>query len=422
MKEINQIKRSVLFSIIAVLIALVVLIVIFSQSFATLKISPNTATLNIDGSNVKITANGIAKKSLSPGLHKVKIEADGYVGYSAEINFKRGFLKEMGIALKQISKPVEISSKGQFLAKGSNFNDSYYLSADGKTIHKVKLDLKDDGTVAISDDRAITSDRLQNISEIIWSPTKDLALFRKIDQSVTLFDFMRYDFVHQTETAWGNEIGSIAWSPDNSKIAYYYKPSNGEKSLIFANLTNKDLQRVLDFKDYKIENPILRWSPDSERLLIIPRNSNPAENNIYVFNAYTRTLTQLTDTGQMLDGNFSPDSNLILYSSYSQNRKTPITSLLSVMNNDGLEKRSLELWADLDKVAWGKDSQSLVVSTFDQESNSESIFGFSVKNKQQEGFLIKDLGKTYINSVFPLDNGKIVLYQSNQGIFALKVE
>jgi Tol biopolymer transport system component len=161
------------------------------------------------------------------------------------------------INLKEKPEPLTISRNAKFLNKGNDFNDFYYL-AEG-TLFKARGKASDSQRVQITEQRAITNPRIADVTDMIWSPTKDLALLKKPDQ-VNLFDFKKYDFVNQTEELWGKNIGSIAWSPDNSKVAYYYAPSSGEKSLVFSNLTNKEMNRVLNLNEQKIDNPLLRWS------------------------------------------------------------------------------------------------------------------------------------------------------------------
>lgn len=420
--EIKKLTREIYWTIGIIVFAVLVLFWFFSRSFATLSISPSEATVTIDNAPVQLSSAGIAHKNLTPGLHNVSVQAEGYIGVSQDIDFSRGFMKTIKITLKSMPNPVKISSSSAFLARGTDFNDSYYLGDDSKTIYKMKVGTADDGTVSILDNKPITEAKLGDITEIIWSPSKDLALFRKLNK-IDLFDFMKYDFVNQTEIGWGStDIGSIAWSPDNSKIAYYYAPGSGERSLIFANVTNTNVERVANFKELGIENPLLRWSPDSRWLLVIPRNKNTAENKIYLFDAYSRTIKTLTDGGNQLDANFSPDSNKIVYSSYSKDASGSVNSIVSIMNADGSNQRSLDLRASLNKIVWMKDARYIIVAAPDAATHKESIFKFDTEGKETAGFIVPAIGNVYVTSLAISDDGKIVLYQSASNIYALKVE
>jgi len=420
-KEIKKLTRSVYLIIASIVVAFSLLLWFLVNSFVTVILTPPSAAVHVDGKAMRYTSFGKLRLTLPPGQHTITAEADGYAGRSEKIILRRGFNKSITLGLKEQAKPVEVSASATMLEKGNDFNDNFYLGNDGKTLFKLKVSLDSEGNISLLENRPVTSGRLSGVKEIIWSPTKELALLRKSDM-VTLFDLKKYDFVNQTETPWGEDIGSIAWSPDNSKIAYYYSPPSGEKSLIFANLTNTEINRMLNLKELNIENPILRWSPDSEWLMIIPRDVDESKNKIYMFNAYTRNFSELTDTGNQIDAAFSPDSNKIIYATYSKDSSSPVDTVLSVMDRDGANKRSLDLRAELTKTAWLKDSDNLVVATYDIGTKKESIFKFNTSTKSISGFLLKDLGDIFINSISITDDNRIVVYEDNSGIFAVKAE
>ena len=416
--ELKKIKRTVYVVGLVVLICVGGLLWFLMHSFITIAVAPRNATVTVDDKQIRVTG-GEANINTAIGDHEVKIEAEGYVGYNQTLNFKRGFNKKIEVSLSEVPAPVKISNDAKFLAKGSDFSDGYYLS--NKTLFKAKIGTDDNGVVSVLENRAITDSKVTDIEEIIWSPTKELALFRKSD-SVTLFDFMKYDFVNQTETPWASsDVGSIAWAPDKSKIAYSYSPATGERSLIFANTTNTNVERVANFVELGIDNPLLRWSPDSQWLLIIPRNAFSGDNKIYLFNAYSRKIKELTDIGDQIDANFSPDGNKILYSTYSAERGNPTSTKLFLMDITGNNKRDLSLRANLDQTVWTKDSINIVVATTDGDSGNASIFRFDTEKKEKSGFSVNNLGAIDIKALAFSDDGKLLLYEENNQIFALKV-
>jgi len=413
--ELKKIKRTVYIVGLILIVAAVLLVWFFTRSFATLSVSPRTATVLLDNKEVKIIA-GEASINTSTGSHQLKVEAANYIGQNNTIDLHRGLNKKIVINLSPTPRPVKINSIGSLLMKGSDFNDGYYLS--GNTIFKTKVGISKDGSINIIENRPVTGSVIHDTSEIIWSPDKQLALLRH-PSSIGLFDFMKYDFVHQTETSWGgNDISSIAWSPDNSKIAYYYAPATGEKSLIFSNIINTEITRILNFNQLGIDNPLLRWSPDSEWLIIIPRNKNVAENKIYMLNTYSRELKTVVDSGNNVGAVFSPDSNHVLFAT-SSGQKLPG---LFLMDKDGNNKTDLKIQASLDTVVWTKDSQNIVVATTDPTTKTQTVFRFDTDSATDSGFAISDLGNTNIQSIAFSDDGKLFLYESDNQIYALKVE
>lgn len=409
--ELIKVKKTVYVVILILSLSVCLLVWLLSRSFVTIEISPRTASFWLDGTEQKVIA-GEVKVNTSIGDHLVRVEADGYVGQNATYNFGRGFSKKIIIALSELQTPTSISNDSTLLSKGTNFNDGYYLA--NNTLYRLKVGLDDNSNVSVLENQAITENKITDVKSIIWSPTKELALLRH-SNSVTLFDFMKYDFIHQTESAWGgSDIGSITWSPDNSRIAYYYAPSSGERSLIFANITNTEIERVYNFKNSDIENPILHWSPDSKWLLIIPQNSDATKNNIYLFNSYNRTIKTLTDDGYKTDASFSPDNNTILYASNYGSTKAEIYK----MDKNGDNKIDLGFQNDFGAIAWTSDSANLIVAS---EDNNSSIYEYNIETKNQQGFVVNNLG-TKISTVSITDDGKILIYQAGGRIYALGVQ
>ncbi len=415
--KIPKIKNSkaliYLFSVIA-LICVFLLYWFISGSFLRLSITPKTAVLTIDNAPVRISGLGTVNKRLKPGSHLIRVDQDGYIGFNEQVNLKGGSIQTIKINLK--SNPKALSAGG-LLAKGNDLADGYYLGNNGKTIYHAVVGLDNKGDIQSIENREITQPKLNGITDIIWSPDKSLALFRKSD-GIYLYDFKKDDFVNQTEQLFGKNIGSIAWAPDNSKIAYFYSPPSGEKTLVFANITNSTIERVYNFAGTGIENPILHWSSDSQWLLISPQSKNYSLNNIYVFNAYSRTMKKLTDNGNQVDGTFSPDNKSIVYATYSATPTEPIPFVLSIMSIDGSNKKSLDVRADIRNSIWFKDSSDLLLVSHDTQTNRDMMFKFNVNTKQRS-FGISSNTNSKIDSMVLVNDDQIILYQSNNQIFGI---
>ncbi|MFA5926716.1 MAG: PEGA domain-containing protein [Patescibacteria group bacterium] len=414
--------RSFYLAVIIFLVAALGFYWFITHSTLTITTSPQDAIVTINNAPQRSNGVGKVRKILTPGNYSLRIEADGYIAHIETVTLKRAQQKKINVPLKEIPEPFAIAKDGKFLSSGNDFNTVIYLGNEGKTLYQAKLALGNDGNIELKNHAPITDAKLSGIEEVVLSPKKDLALFRKKD-GIYLFDFKRYDFINQTETPWGKNIGSVAWAPDNSKIAYYYEPGDGEQSLIFAPLDNSNITRVANFAELNIKNPILRWSPDSEWLLVIPRNTTDYDSNkVYVFNAYNRTIKELTEIGSQIDSIFSPDASKILYATYSKDLRNPVRSLLSVMNKDGTEKRLLELRAEPKKIFWRTDGKNIVVASFDEEKQRESFFNFNLETKAKDGFAINALNQGYVNALMLSEDEKIIIYEAQGGIYALKIE
>jgi len=412
LQKLNELK----YILIAVMVALIFLFQwILSRSFVYVDVTPKNAVVTIDNAPVVINTRGSGKKIIKPGSHIVKVEADGYINKISSYDFKRGMSKKLTLQLSELPDPIKVTSDADFLAKGKNDNEVFYLGNHSKALFKANITFDNDKLTIQSE--PITDSKLSGIEEIIWSPNKDLALFKKKDD-VYLFDFQKYDFVHQTETLWGKNIGSIAWAPDNSKIAYY---SNDDKTLIFSNIGNSEKTRIANLADYGIEDPLLRWSPNSQWLAMVPRSKNYASNKIYLLNAYSNTIMETTETGDQLDVIFSADNQTLLYSTYSKDLGSQTNSAISIMNRDGSEKRSLNLNTTLSKIIW-MDGKHLIASEYNPVEKREEIFGYNTETKEEDGSLLKIATEDPIETVTSVEsaNKKILVYLIKNSIYALK--
>ncbi|MCX6808335.1 MAG: PEGA domain-containing protein [Candidatus Berkelbacteria bacterium] len=420
--EIKKLALSLYATIFVIVLALVAVFWFYTRSFTTFKVLPEEASVTIDNKSYPPSAAGVVKAVLDPGMHEVKVEASGYIGKVSEINFTRGNMKSFNISLAVQPEPVTVASGGRFLAKDNNFNTGYYLGDGGTSLYKFEVTANDKtGELEISNNVQISGDNLFGIQEIVWSSTKELALFRKKNNSFSLFDFKKYDFVHQTETLYGQTIGSLAWAPDNSEIAYYYMPSNGNRQLILANLTNTETAIGTDMKAIGLENPILHWSPDSQTILVIPQSSDTTKNKVCLFNISSRSTIELTEDGNQTDAIFSPDGNKILYSTIQKDSNSSIQTVLSVMDKDGSNKHALNLRADLKKVAWSKDSKTIVAAGVDNNSSDPTIFWYNTDTDQQTGPIIRNIGNFTVKKLFLTDDEKAIIYETDEGIYALKI-
>lgn len=379
----------------------------FSKGFLVLKVFPVNAIVTIDNAPHKTTRTGKVRARLSAGTHQLKVEADNYVGFSQNITSRRGFINTLSMTLKEVPNPDLISKNGTFLAKGKEDNSIVYLSESDNTIYKTNFS-PDNNKKIKKTTIPLTGAKIKDISEIIWGPNKDLALFRKSD-GIYLFNFQRYDFQNQTETLWGSNIGSIAWAPDNSKIAYFYSPAGGEKTLIFADLLNQNPERVLDFASLGIDSPLFRWSSDSKWLLIV------ANGNVYKLNAYNKKFDTLDKSGKQIDAEFNFDEKILYSSKVSSDEFNT-----SIMDETGENKESLGINMNLRKVAFTKNN--LILSTlFDSSLQQTSIYKFDLEAKQIV-MNMRNFEKNQIIRILTIFDDKVITYQTKEGIYAVKIE
>ncbi|TSC93330.1 MAG: hypothetical protein Athens101428_702 [Candidatus Berkelbacteria bacterium Athens1014_28] len=318
--------------------ALFLYFVLFNKAKITINFKPENAVVTFDNAPVE-SKNGSASFSADFGKHTIKVEADGYIGFVEELDLKKGrggWQKSVNLTLAPV--PIEIAKNIRYSAISSD--KIYYQSTSDKLFYLSKIA----GNKQLSDTQPMTSKPLENIDDLLWSPTKELMLIKR-GSTLSMFDFQKYDFLNQKESLFASYAGDYAWAPDDSRIAYVYSPPTGEKSIIFADKTGTEITRVANLNDLNIKNPYIAFSPNSEWLVVIPRNSNYDQNKIYLLNVYTKELRQVGEVNNVKEAVFSADSQKIIYSAYDTDPANPTHRRLYMINLDGSGNVDLKIAA-----------------------------------------------------------------------------
>ncbi len=317
-----------------------------------LSTSPDNATVLFDN------APAASLIPTSPGSHTLSAKAPGFVPYTKTIATKRGQDLHVNILLKPIPAPTTLSSNAVVAPSFIKGSDAYFLGNQGKTLYHASTN-PGQATLQVE---PMTPDTLSGVLEVVWRPDAEVAFLKRAD-AIYLYDFMRHDLLHQTNTLWGTNIDEVAWSPDGSRVVYTYYGPNNEQSLKFADSQNKNTTIVASLTQSKIDHPSLQWSPDGSRILLIPRSSQKRTDYMYTLDVLTHKITQLTDAGQVEGGIWSPDSHTIAYVAPGLTTSGSNTMILWIANADGSGVKPLSIpVTDIGKVTWTNNSQSLVAA------------------------------------------------------------
>ena len=261
----------------------------------TITITPVDAKITVDG----ITIGAGQKMIVKPGNHEIKITKDDYITYDKQVSVNIGANKTLNISLRLEPVPQKaVDSQAGFSSLTQDQVSIYYLS-NGNTMYAI-----DNIAAQKLTTQAISPDFFSQVQNIIWAPNHEIAVVKEKDQTF-LYDFSRYDLIHQELTPYENGIKDLVWSSDSQNIMYYYAPASGETTLVKASKTNTNQEIIYNFKDTKIRNPEIDWSPDAKSVLLV------SQNKLYVLDLYTKKLTTLP-IEKVVSAKFTPD-NQILY-------------------------------------------------------------------------------------------------------------
>lgn len=422
--KIKKTKYIVVVSSTVLILLIVILIALMGRATLIIKTQPANAIVRVNNAPLELNSQGEKKIFVKPGLTTITVEADGYISSKKNVNLKKAGTLKYEVSLMPDPLPIALNEDQninidvQALTLANEENTILYLGDNSTALYKAEVKIDENGIVKTVYNYKISNPSLQGIQKVIWSPKKDSAIFKK-NNGAFFFDFKKYNLVSQEEVKYGEYIGDIAWSPDDSKIAYYYAPPSGEKSLIFANKSNTEMTRVANFVEMGIDNPYLAWSPNSEWLIVIPRNRELDSNKIYLFNAYTRTFTTVSDSGYNVEAVFNKKGDKILYSSYSPEKDNPDKFILSEMELNGENKRSLDIRTLTNKFAFtNNEDRNIIVSTYNKAKKVEVIFPFNLDDKNDGAFKIYLPPNTTINGLVLSNNDDIIFYLAGNRLYA----
>lgn len=393
----NQgLKRTILIVIGVILVTAVLYFFFFYRATVIINPEPANAQIEVAG---KVSLGKTTVK-LMPGTHRVKITSTGYVAFDQDITVKVSQRSELAIKLKTEPKLEKISNyPAQFITTTTDGKSLLYLSNNGKTIYKADNILNSQNVNSY----AITPDIFSSVANILWHPGKDLAIIRYDDGNTSLYDFNRYDLLHQEKKDWGGGIKGIDWRADGEKIIYYFEPGSGEKSLIRANKDNTAVERIFDMRPYNLIDPAVYWSPDQKTVLLV-------SGELYVFDVYTKMIKKIEGINAVIDAQFTPDSQKILYEKSGN---------LFIIGIDGQNNQDLGIKSVLKKTAWF-DETNFIYAIREAGKTTDSFIKYNINTKEQVSFDYASTGTTNATGLI-ISSDKNKLFFTDAFIYGLNL-
>lgn len=363
----------------------IIISIFFYKPKVVLTNNVNDVTLSIDGKVVKDkTIN------LSLGKHRVVLTAPGYIPNIIDENF--GAFKTLRIdqPLRPIPSAKALVSESAFAADFSNNNKIFfYLGNGGKTLYRTTV-LSNGDVKRV----AITPDVLPSIEKVLFSPDFSVAIFKKTDDDTGMYDFKRYDLLNQTYESWGKDIGSVTWSPDSTKIAYYYAPHTVQRSLVISDKTHQSTTILYDLNNINIsagahssQAPKLYWSPNGKTIAIV------SNGDLHIIDVASRFMNSVA-TGGITDFQYSPDNKYILYTQGNHlvwQEIKPVDALADPKDKNLVghiragEPQTININAQASKAVFNRNQSKIVALTKDN-----GIKQIDIKTLTVKPFYLKD--------------------------------
>jgi len=400
------------------ILLLIILVLVILGAFYFLFFYKSTLKVSVNPPDAQIKINGELKSStikLKPGEYTLEIEKESYVTYEEKIQINYFKTSEISVLLKEIPSLISITDLEAMYPAYNKEQDLYLFYVPKEfAFYRVEADKieAEDKSPTLT-----TPHYIKNLKDVVWNQDRLIAILKIENNNQLLagtpfynpivnegtimtymYDFGRYDLLHQEATYWGIGISDIKFTPDGNQVAYYFEPGTGEKSLIIANKDRTNLNRALDMRSFT--DAKISWANDLKNIIIVNQSKDYATNLIYNFDIIKKELLPITDTGNNIDAVFSPENDLVLYSTYSSDPDFSVYSLLSVMKPDGQDKKELKVRSLLNQVVFTSPEKIVFFEEktlqdfklFGQDLNSlERInylyLGESLKNPEIEEFI-----------------------------------
>lgn len=248
---------------------------------------------------------------------------------------------------KSITEPVDILKEKSYFPSLSN-EVIYYLGDGGTTFYSF---LNNQKTKLIDLD-------IPAQTKVYYSPDGSKAI---INDSYNEFGVngkivnILYDFKTKKSSNLNSNIRDLVFTKDGNKIIYYFNDNSTKNGQIY--IANPDGSSWEKITDTNVSFPNLSLSKDGKKLLLYSNSEGYENQYVYLLNLNSKQISKLTSSGHDLYATFSPDNQQILYETLDpKNNYWPI---LTLMNSDGSNNKSLNLRAFANKIAW-VDSNSFI--------------------------------------------------------------
>ncbi|MBN2585056.1 PEGA domain-containing protein [Patescibacteria group bacterium] len=349
-----------------------------------LSLEPAGADIVIDGKFKRQAVSSLSIK-LKPGEHTLLATKEGYLDWEQEFTLSANESKEINLKLNTIPN-IEVLIEGNiaFPELIRNGRSIAYMSAEG-SFSVINLDTNEQAS--LFGNHVIAQARFIN-----WASGEPMAL-AKLDGMPKLSNLrdnrsVRGRFVplgerpvqgaprntgtsswflndtNQTAAGWqpvllNESIGSFDFSPDSSRIIYFYHTADGEQSLVVAHPDGGEWERLAT--QVPLVDPELVWL-NSERYILLLDDKNDGTDQI--FDMVSKNFSEaMPDRLANTTVASSPDGTRILYVSEENGYRLAVWNLLSSSREklfeEAIDSQTQFVWQTDDKFILNKDDGSL---------------------------------------------------------------
>ncbi|MFY9484499.1 MAG: PEGA domain-containing protein [Patescibacteria group bacterium] len=273
------------FWIAIIAIPLLALAIAFAVSYRLGSIivlpEPKNATVLIDGKEVGFTSR------LTPGSYQLTVTAPGFVPHRETIKIRALQIKRIRTSLKKLaSAKLVVAEQVDLLSSNPEGDQFFYFNRQARALFRLRFVEGPEG--AKVENIPITPSVLGELTEVAFAPDYSVATLADRTGSSGLYNFARYDLLHQEFKLYDSDSRAFAFDPEGKLIYHLYSPSS-ERSLVRSERSRERIERLIDLKDVEIDRARLNISPDGNTVLV---NDGKAA---YLAVITTKTISKVAD-------------------------------------------------------------------------------------------------------------------------------
>ncbi len=265
-----------------------------------------TLTLDVLPPEAAITLNSKPvfdkRLSLPKGDYTVEVKAPGYRSQTFTFSANVGNQIMKRIELIALPRPrLVVDGPTQALATSPD-RKNLFFSRDNVLYYLPLTDNANQPAVPITP-------QLTGLQSIDWSPDFGLAILKK-EQDQGIYDFNRYDLLHQEYRSLPAELKATAWDATGNSL-YAQKVTTSEQSVVKVNRAGQEQNRLADLNQIPFKDLAFLAGPPN--IMVIWSANLQQNTDLILFDAFQRLFVPLTDSGRATGPVFSPKRDRIAY-------------------------------------------------------------------------------------------------------------
>lgn len=259
---------------------------------------PTDATVTLDG---KATPERTLR--VKRGRHQIRVSAEGYQAMETTVDATLGSQYVRRFELVPLPRPTKLLDGPIRSVRMAADGQSLFYAKDG-TLFIIPATLDKSGLPAVP-----ITPPINELTAVEWAPDFSLAIVHKQDE-VGLYDFKKYDLLHQEYRRFDSAGIATAWTADGTAIVAETELED-RRLLVRRNRAGGEPTNLSDLTNFPLKDISLLTGPGN--LTVISSQSAESPNDILLFDIHQRLIIPLTDSGRAMAPVLSADRSLIAY-------------------------------------------------------------------------------------------------------------